>query len=97
LVSESTRNECQDILFREIDTVHVKGKHNATRLFQPLCSVSDSNADMDNWLLKHKRALEAYNNSDSETAIKEFKTLRTMRPKDGYYSAMIKKMEVSIV
>jgi hypothetical protein len=52
---------------------------------------------MDNWLLKHKRALEAYNNSDSETAIKEFKTLRTMRPKDGYYSAMIKKMEVSIV
>ncbi|NNE39107.1 MAG: adenylate/guanylate cyclase domain-containing protein, partial [Gammaproteobacteria bacterium] len=90
LISESTRNDCHDIVFREIDTVQVKGKHNAARLFQPLCRKSDTDSDMDEWLKKHQQAIEAYNNSETEEAIRRFKILKTMRPKDGYYPAMIK-------
>ena len=93
LVSESTMKECNDVVFREIDTVHVKGKFNATRIYQPLCRSVNSDENLQAWLNLHNRAIDAYRRLDNETALKLFQELKAMRPDDGYYPAIIKKCE----
>lgn len=92
LVSESTKNESADVVFREIDKVQVKGKYNVTRIFQPLCRQSDKIKEMDSWLNLHEKAIHAYMQEDYQIAKNLFGELKIARPEDAYYAVMLKKV-----
>ncbi len=92
IVSESTMQETKDVLFRALDRVQVKGKHNKTRIFEPLCLKSEADDALLSKLKLHHKALDFYfaeNWSEAKTA---FKQLRQNYKEDLYYTAMLKKI-----
>lgn len=93
LVSEATRNDCPDIAFREIDTVQVKGKYNRTRIYQPLCRLSELDDGLKANLALHEQGMAAYNSDDLGTAISIFRDLQSKRKKDPYYEVMLRKLD----
>lgn len=92
LVSDSTKSDCHDIAFREIDTVQVKGKFNTTRIYEPLCRITDMTALMDARLKLHQEAMERYTNRDFDAAIKLFRHLHETDKNDGLYPVLLKNM-----
>ena len=92
LVSEATMNECPDIVFRQIDTVQVKGKHNVAKIFQPLCLKSALTDEMRKRLVLHQKGIECYQNRDYNEAVRIFKGLRDADRADELYPALLKQI-----
>ncbi|MGK0298954.1 MAG: adenylate cyclase [Gammaproteobacteria bacterium] len=92
LVSHSTKNECKNIVFREIDTVQVKGKHNVTRIYQPICKRTELTNKTESQLERHHQGIEAYTNQNLELAKKIFLTLNEESKDDEYYPTILKKI-----
>lgn len=90
LVSESTKNECSNIVFRQIDTVQVKGKYNTTRIYQPVCPLADMTEELNKRLTLHQTGIECYQNGDYNGAAKVFRNLRDTDRNDTLYPAMLK-------
>jgi len=90
LVTEATKNECTNIVFREIDTVQVKGKHNAARIYQPVCMLADMTDEMNKRLTQHRIAIENYQNRDYDSAARIFRALRDTDRNDTLYPALLK-------
>lgn len=64
LVSEDTKLQCPEIVFRYIDNVRVKGKNNSIKIFEPITlinSISDTQKDR---LDRHEESLTAYLDGD---------------------------------
>jgi adenylate cyclase len=89
LVSEYSQEECHNIVFREIDTVQVKGKLNLTKIFQPLCTHDQFNDDLRSKLELHNKAIDASTNGNYQTAVDLFTELKEKYPDDPYYPAML--------
>ena len=60
VVSESTVEKVPEFLFRELDTVHVKGRQRFVRLFEPVCSVEEASPDLHKRLQLHGKAMQFY-------------------------------------
>ncbi|MDP6183651.1 MAG: adenylate/guanylate cyclase domain-containing protein [Gammaproteobacteria bacterium] len=56
VVSEATKMANPDFAFRELDHVRVKGKGLATRIFEPICSVTALSEERKQLLADHARA-----------------------------------------
>ena len=92
ILSESTRQECTGIVFRTLDVVQVRGKHNRTRIYQPLCMEAAMNDMLREQLALHEKGIELLF-ADNHTAAREiFEQLRRGEAEDGYYAAMIHKI-----
>ena len=91
IVSESTMQESKGILFRALDRVQVKGKHNWTLIYQPLCLKKEADDALLATLQLHHKALDFYFAENWEEATRAFKQLRQDNKDDLYYSAMLKK------
>jgi len=92
LVTESTKIDCKDIAFREIDTVQVKGKYNTTRLYEPLCRIADLTALMGARLKLHQEGMEYYASQDFNSAAKIFRQLQETDRNDGLYPVLLEKV-----
>jgi adenylate cyclase len=92
IVSEATMQSSDQFLFREIDTVVLKGKRDSNRLFQPVCMKQDADHNLQNKLEKHQIALDAYYKHDILTARDIFTGLSTSNPDDKYYGVMLDKI-----
>ena len=67
IVSESTAKDCPNINFRELGTVHVKGKDISIRIFEPLALNQLSKAQ-EQRLLHHHQALVHFKNQEWQQA-----------------------------
>jgi adenylate cyclase len=94
LVSEATMSECRDIVFRQIDTVQVKGKHNVARIFQPVCLKSELTDEMGKRLALHQKAIDCYQNRDYNEAARIYRALRDADRSDELYPALLKLISV---
>lgn len=92
IVSEATREACDDILFRELDMVSLKGKRKRIRIYQPLCLKKDADSSLLKTLEHHKDGLAFYYKKEWYKARAVFKQLLVQNPDDGYYSIMIEKI-----
>jgi adenylate cyclase len=93
LVSEYTKDECHNIIFREIDTVQVRGKLNLTTIFQPICTSDNLSEEVKLKLELHKKALDAFNNGNDQSAVDIFNELKNKYNDDPYYPAMLSVMK----
>jgi len=84
--------ECNDLLFRELDIVAPKGKRKRVRIYQPLCLKEYA----DNNLLKnlglHNEGLSFYYNKQWHQAKIIFNQLATQNADDEYYTVMLEKI-----
>lgn len=91
IVGESTVKDCPDMVFRELDTVTVRGKTNLTRIYEPLCFKKDQTPAITSLLEKQENALKAYYSQNFQTALELFSDLDQSSLNDCYYSSMLKK------
>lgn len=96
IVGESTVKDCPEIVFRELDTVTVRGKANFTRIYEPLCLKKDQTPAITSLLEKQQGALRAYYSRNFELALELFTDLQQNFQHDSYYSSMLKKSSIKI-
>lgn len=60
VASESTVVKVPEYLFRELDTVHVKGRQRFVRLFEPVCPVEEASPQLHERLQLHSKAMQFY-------------------------------------
>ena len=64
LVSEETKSQCPDIVFRYIDYVRVKGKLNSIKIYEPLALKNTLSSTQEEQLKIHEESLNAYLQGD---------------------------------
>ena len=92
IVGEETAAAIEDIVFRELDTVTVKGKTSSTRIFEPVCFVSELTDEKSAFLEKHKIALASYYERDVETARQLLVELLRESDDKHYYECLLDKL-----
>lgn len=93
IISEAVKNECAGILFRELDVVHVKGKHKLVRIYQPLCLLKDVDNTLHRQMKDHEQGIDDFHNERWSNARAVFKQLAMERKGDEYYQVMINKID----
>jgi len=76
VVSESTAKRVKDYHFRELDTVHVKGRQKFVRLYEPVCPADEASAALIKELELHHKAMTFYRRGMWEDAERLFKKLQ---------------------
>lgn len=92
IVGENTVREIDDIVFRELDLVQVRGKHKPNRIFQPLCLKSALTAKLQEQIKLHNRAISAYHARQLEEARQLFRQLMEQDSNDSYYKVMLQNI-----
>ncbi len=92
LISEHTHKELKGITCRELDQVRVRGKHQLTRIYQPLCYDNEVDAALKEKLILHAEAMALYYSGKDKNACRLFKELYEKDANDKFYKAIIKKI-----
>jgi adenylate cyclase len=92
IVGETTRQECEGVIFRSLDIVQVRGKHNRTRIYQPLCLESELNDELRQKLEMHERAMDLFLDGRSSEAAAALERMKTDWPDDDFYPAILHKL-----
>lgn len=96
IVGEETVQNIDDVVFRELDTVTVRGKRKETRIYQPLCMRDDLSRELSERLVIHGEALDSYYTGNYAAAHKQFTQLQTLAPDDLYYPHMLEVISKKI-
>jgi adenylate cyclase len=92
IISEHTYKELSGITCRELDQVRVKGKHQLTRIYQPLCYDAEITTALKEKLIIHAEAMELYYSGKEQNACRLFKELYEKDKSDKFYKAILKKI-----
>jgi len=92
IVGANTAKAFPDMLFRELDTVTVRGKTTGSHIYEPVCLKADLTPEIEAKLTRHQEALEAYYGNDRDRAETLFDSLFRDYPNDPYYPAMLGKL-----
>ncbi len=93
LVSDSTRSDCRDIVFRTLDIVQVRGKHNRTLIFEPICREEELTDNRRKSLREHEAAVELYLSRDWQGARVRMQRLKEWFPEDPVYPVLLRKID----
>jgi len=93
IVNEPTMLECDDIVFREIDRVILKGRKTPSRIYQPLARREDADDHLIRNVQRHAEGLLAYYNQSHDRSLAIYRELLKEDPGDQYYAHMIEKAE----
>jgi len=77
------------MVFRELDTVAVKGKTQSVKIYEPICEKGDLTQEQEEKLELHKNALACWYNQDIDQAKQKFSKLALRYPDDKYYDYMV--------
>lgn len=76
VVSGETAETLPDMLFRELDTVVIKGRTRAVEMYEPLGFRLDADTELKERLALHRKAMQASKNSQWDLAKESFTKLR---------------------
>ncbi len=92
IVGANTAKAYPDMVFRELDTVTVRGKSTGSHIYEPICLKTDLTPEITAKLDRHQEALAAYYGNDRDRAERLFDALFRDYPEDQYYSAILGKL-----
>ncbi len=92
IVSESTREQVPDFVFRELDRVRVKGKQEPVAIFEPLGHKNDLDAAVRDELNRYRQALRAYRRQDWDGAEVDFYNLSREHPHSRLYALYLERI-----
>lgn len=96
IVGENTAKAYPDMVFRELDTVTVRGKTKGSHIFEPVCLKAALTPELEAKLARHEEALAAYRGSNRERAEQLIEAMFREYPDDPYYAAMLGKLMTQI-
>lgn len=88
VVSETTMAANPDYVFRELDHVRVKGKGQATRIFEPVGRRASLDTNQKTSIKEHQQAIEAYYAGEWSIAERLFADLDSRQSGSRYYLVM---------
>ena len=86
LVGESTRKAIKDVVFREVDRIKVKGKHEAVAIYEPIGLESDVDAQAHEELRLWSKTLRAYRAQQWDQVDVNLVNLQRMFPGRALYA-----------
>ena len=86
LAGEATRNAVNDVVFREVDRIKVKGRDAAIAVYEPIGLENEVGSKMREELLLWDRALRTYRGRQWDGAESALAALRRMAPGSGLYA-----------
>ncbi len=95
IVGEETMQATPDVIFKELDTVVVRGRSNNVKIYQPLCLADELSESQASELETHKQALDFFYAKDFEKAEYLFKQLALESDIQSYYRHMLEKVAFS--
>ncbi|OQW71121.1 MAG: adenylate/guanylate cyclase domain-containing protein [Proteobacteria bacterium ST_bin11] len=93
IVSDATREQAPQFLYRELDIVRVKGKREPITIYEPLCLTDAADAALIEQLQLNRRALTVYRQADWETAAELFAQLHRSNPSVWLYRLYLERIE----
>jgi adenylate cyclase len=91
IVGENTAKLYPDMVFRELDTVALKGKTQSTHIYEPLCERRQLTPELEEKLARHQVALDAWYEGKLGLARERFSDLQKLYPEDAYYTYMLER------
>jgi adenylate cyclase len=91
IVGENTAKLYPDMVFRELDTVALKGKTRTTHIYEPLCERRHMTPELEAKLALHQLGLDAWYAGNIDLAQQRFADLRQRYPTDSYYQYMLER------
>lgn len=85
IVSEATFHFDDDIIFRYLDKIRVKGKKLPVKVYEPLCLKANASAELIKELEEYSQALELYYKRSWEETLERFETLSAKYPEIYVY------------
>jgi adenylate cyclase len=92
IISEHTYKQIEGITCRELDQVRVRGKHQLTRIYQPLCNDNEVDTPLKEKLMLHAEAMKLYYSGKEKNACRLFRELYEKDKDDKFYKAMVQKI-----
>ena len=92
IISEHTYKQLSGITCRELDQVRVKGKHQLTRIYEPLGYDAEISNTLKEKLVIHEKAMALYYSGKEHDASRLFKELYEKDKTDKFYKAILKKI-----
>ncbi len=92
IVSESTREQVPEFLFRELDRVRVKGKQEPVAIYEPVGHKNDVGETTREELGAWRRALRAYRNQDWDSAEVALYNLQREHPQRRIYGLYLERI-----
>lgn len=93
LVSEFTKSQCPNVLFRPVDKVKVKGKNDAVAIFEPVCEVKNSSAKIEQELQDLEIAYGFYLAQNWQGAEQKYRELLSQYPQKKLYQIYLDRIE----
>lgn len=93
IVSEFTKAQAPDFLYRELDIVRVKGKDKPVAIFEPICVLGEEDKAVTYELDLYKQALEEFRLQNLDVAETKFTHLTQINPSRYLYEMYIKRIE----
>jgi len=95
IVGDKTIEDLTDLLFRELDTVTVKGRQEPVTMYQPLCAVEEASDTLLAQLDMHERAMAASVAGRWDEAIPLFRELRDSWGPSEMYDLYLRGIELA--
>ncbi len=92
IVSDSTRHAVDEFVFKELDLVRVKGKHEPVAIYEPIGHKNDVSPDTTAELTRYKQALRAYRQQQWDKAEAEFFNLGQSYPDCYLYQEYLNRI-----
>jgi adenylate cyclase len=93
IVSETTRAEIPEFLFRELDLVRVKGKNEPVAIFEPIGRNNDIDEEVTAELTAYKQALLDFRAQSLDKAELDFLNLSRLSPGRFLYQVYLERIE----
>ncbi len=93
VVSETTMTGQDEFIFRRLDLVKVKGKTEAVKVFEPLCTKQQATQEVLTELEQHEQGLAAYLKQEWDKAKQIFSRLNQQQPEARIYSLYLERIK----
>lgn len=93
IVSEFTKSQASEYVYRELDVVRVKGKDRPIAIYEPVAVSADISADETAELDLHHQALRSYHERDWQGSEAAFSRLKEMSPGRRLYPIYLERIE----
>jgi len=92
IVNDGTMEAVGDFLFRELDTVHVRGRQRFIRIYQPICHQQEASPGIHRQLQQHRKAMQFYRRGMWHDAESLFRKLSAESGESEFYAMYIKRL-----
>ncbi len=93
VVGEQTyKQTCTDFLYRELDLVKVKGKHEAIQIYEPIAAMAQVTREQTEEIALHQQGIVAYRQRNWAEARALFESLQTLNPACYLYRLYLERV-----